>query len=183
MGDGISFQLIIQSAISIIGGGLAGSILALLFNRNKENQSAKTREKVNIIALKCEINHNKILCQYNAKLINFGVSPFIHFPTILAIKTTFDERQNFPKLTNIQTKLEWYTLSIIQVNELIDLYQKLLQAPPIGLIEKSYSILQDKIINLCKGNAKLEGVGNEDSWFLPIIIDSILRDIDSLTVN
>lgn len=95
------------------------------------------------------------------------------FADVLAVR-------GYPLLADLLHELEWYTLGIIHVNEMIDIYRLLL--PPAGLSSDAQNRrddLRNQIAGLCEGRLKLEGVGSENFIILPNFIEAISEKVDS----
>lgn len=76
-------------------------------------------------------------------------------------------------------------MGIIHINQLIDLHHILWASPeqPSGVskgAEGRREESQFKIADLCSGKTKLEGVGPENSIYMPTFIEVLLKKIYSI---
>ena len=185
MSDVLTTQQVLQLLASMIGGGLAGSGLTAYINAQNAKSISRAKESGTIAALTGELRRAALMCKHNAKLHSDIVAPFIHFPTTAAVNATFEERHSYPRLAHLQQELEWYTLAIIQMNELIDLYRLLLpsvirQGPATTDTEERRDRVRNDIVSKCNGSGKLEGVGPDDTIVLPTFIEHLLRQVLNL---
>jgi hypothetical protein len=143
---------------------------------------SRSKQTSLIEALHSELERGRLLCEYNAKLQADPIAVFIRFPTIAAVKATFEERQSFPKLTPLIKNPEYYTLAILQVNEMIDQYQLLM--PEAGApgyhTGQARDNLRNQIAGICAGNLDLKGTGPENFIRLPTYINLISSKIEPL---
>jgi len=169
--QGITTSEIIQWLLSLLGGGLFGSIVSILFNVWNTNRNALRKEKGMIASLEAELRRSDLLCKHNAQLQGSKIAPFIHFPTIAAINVAFEERHSYPRTASIDKEIEYYTLAVMQINEMIDLYQSLITAHEDPPIEQDN--LRNSIASICQGNSKLLGIGHQGFLVLPQYISSL----------
>ena len=176
---------VVQWLVALIGGGLAGSALSILFQTWTARRTSAKRQAAIIETLNGELERGRLLCEYNAKLQSEPIAVFIRFPTIAAVTATFEERHSFPKLAPIIKNLEYYTLSVLQINEMIAHHQ-LLTAQTGGPgyhIDKHRDDLRNQICGICAGNLDLKGTGPENFIRLPSYISYISSKIQPLRQN
>lgn len=183
--EGITPQQVIQWLVPLVGGGLAGSALAILFNLWNAKQIATAKERGMIAALAAELRRSSLLCSHNAKLQAYSIAPFIHFPTIAARNAAFEERHSYPRLASIIQDLEYYTLGVMQVNEMIDQYRLLIPSYDTARHQptKDRDDLRNQIAAICKGDFKLEGIGPENFLVLPRFIEVVAKKVESLLLG
>jgi hypothetical protein len=180
--EGITPQQVTQLLISFVGGGLAGSVLTILFNFWNAKRIATAKEKGMIETIAAELRASNLLCAHNAKLQAYSIAPFIHFPTIAACNVAFEERHSYPRLASIIQDIEYYTLGVMQVNEMIDQYRLLIYSYDTSLQQhgKDRDDLRNQIAAICKGDSKLEGTGPENFLILPTFIEVLAKRVESL---
>lgn len=173
-----------QWIFSLIGGGLAGSTLTIIYNSINAKIKSKNRENALIAALIGELTRSKLPCEYNAKLKGVDLATFIHFPSIAAIKTTFEERDTCRKLVPLLVELEYYTLALLQLNEMIDQYRLLFtvdfQGSTGGSIANYKKDLCIKIGAMCSGEKSVEGTGLGGSLSFPEHTENLLVKVKGL---
>jgi len=180
MSDAITPQQILQLVISAIGGGLAGSILTAILNNRNQRRAADSKERATISSLTSELRRSNLVCQQNTKLRGEPVAAFIHFPTTVAINATFQERHSYPRLADLQVELEQYTLAVVQINGMIDLYQKMVTSSNTIYAPHDCNRLRDAIAAMCAGESHLEGVSSIDAFIFPEFIDHLLAKVRKL---
>ena len=158
--------------------GAAGSLLSIFYNIIRVRTQSKVMENGVISALKGELRRNILLCKYNAKLDAHAYAPFVHFRTDVISKVAFEDNYKYKRLKDFRDKLEWYSLSLVHVNELIDDYRLL-----IPLTEKQgpneRDNLRNSIASICKGN-KIEGIGPEGFIILDNFMESLSKYLDKI---
>ena len=171
------FQLL-QLLAAVLGGGAVGSLLSIFYNFIRDRAQFKVAENGVISALKGELRRNILLCKYNAKLDVHAYAPFVHFRTDVISKVALEDNYKYKRLVGFLDKLEWYSLSLVHVNELIDVYRLL-----IPLTEKQgpneRDNLRNSIASICKGN-KIEGIGPEGFIVLNSFIDSLSSYLEEI---
>jgi hypothetical protein len=178
----MSENQVLQLGISLIGGGLAGSILTIIYNCINTKIKYTQRGKIIISALLGELNRSKLLCDYNAKQGNVSTATFIHYPSIAAIRATFEDRCAYKKLDPIIKNLEYYTLALLQLNELIDQYRLLFTIESKGSTGGPIFIFKDelrnKIASICLGETKIEGTGVDGFLEFPETINILIAKLN-----
>lgn len=175
MSQPINAQDIIQWLVALVGGGLAGSALAILFNLWNASRMTRSKEVSLLEALHGELQRSRLLCDHNAKLQAHRTAVFIRFPAIGATKATFEERHSYPSLASVIKQLEYYTLAVLQVNEMIDQYRLLIaeEGAPGYHIAADRDNLRNQIAGICAGSVDLKGTGPENFLRLPTFIDLV----------
>ncbi|HLC03118.1 MAG TPA: hypothetical protein VJK02_08790 [Anaerolineales bacterium] len=181
--DPITSSDVIAWLVAIIAGGLAGSALSIAFQKSTARRLMREKEASLISALRGELERGRLLCQYNAKLQSEQVATFISFPTIAAIRATFEERHSFPKLAPFIKNLEYYTLAILQLNQMIEHYTLLttLGGAPGYHVSDPRDDLRNQICSICDGTGDLKGTGPENFIRLPTYIELVSSKIAPLT--
>src|SRR3989304_3357302 len=176
---------VVQWLLALIGGGLAGSALSILFQIWTSRRTSGNRQDALVETLSGELERGRLLCEYNAKLQSEAIAVFIAFPTIAAVTATFVERHAFPKLAPIIKTLEYYTLSILQINEMIAHYRLLTgqTGSPGYHVEKHRDDLRNQICAICAGNLDLKGTGPENFIRLPAYISLVSSKIQALRAD
>ncbi len=173
---------VVQWLVAIIGGGLAGSALSILFQIWTARRTSGKRQNALVDTLSGELERGRLLCEYNAKLQSEPIAVFIQFPTTAAVAATFEERHAFPKLAPIIKTLEYYTLSVLQINEMIAHYRLLTAqtGAPGYHVDKHRDDLRNLICGICAGNLDLKGTGPENFIRLPSYINLVSSKIQAL---
>ncbi len=175
-----------QTLASILGGGLAGGVLTLLYNGIIAKQKANAQEKATIAALATELAYIRRLCDYNASFQREDIAPFIKFPTNVTLRTAFQERHLYPLLHPLQADLETLTLGIIQVNQLIDFRTVMWNKPTTlsgGNPQDYLNGMRNTICHLCSGKQQIFRVGSDSSIELPVLTDDLIKKIETLGIK
>ena len=171
------FQLL-QLLAAVLGGGAAGSLLSIFYNVIRDRSKSKFQENSVISSLKGELRRNILLCKYNSRLDVHAYAPFVHFRTDVISRVAFEDNYKYKRLKDCLDELEWYSLSLVHVNELIDDYRLL-----IPLTEKQgpneRDNLRNSITSICKGN-KIEGIGPEGFIILDAFMESLSSYLDEV---
>jgi len=174
----------ISLLISALVGGLGATIVNIGWSWWNAKRAADARQEGIIASLAGELRRTIALCNRNAGLREDPLGPFIRFPTAVALRVTFEERHSYPRLVGLQKDLEAYTMSVIHVNQLIDLHELLWSSPESGKVSVSGQVLrtelQVRIARLCAGERKIEGVGPENFIYLPEFTEHVLHEIERL---
>jgi len=175
----ISQGQVIQWLISMLGGGLAGASLSIAFGAWNSRRLAREHEAAIIDALIAEVRSTLLLCKHNSKLQHASLAPFITFTTVATVKAVFEERERYPRLAGIQTLLEDYTLALLRVNQLIELYRVI--SPLAGTAVHQSAIERDNLRNsiaaICSGDGRIEGIGSEGFLIFPSYVEVIQTKI------
>jgi hypothetical protein len=175
-----------QALASIIGGGLAGGALTILYNWLTAKQEAIAQEKATIAALAAELAYIRRLCDSNARLQPEHIAPFIKFPTNVIVRTAFQEPHFYPLLDHLRTDLETLTLGIIQVNQLIDFRAVMWNKPTTlggGNPQDHLDDMRNYICHLCSGKQLIPRVGSDSSIELPSLTDHLIKKIETLGIK
>jgi hypothetical protein len=174
--------------ISSITGGFAGAVLTILYNYVMAKQSSVAKEKSKISSLTGELRRNILLCEHNSELRQNPTAPFIRFTNLVSTEVTFGKRYAYPHLANIQSKLEFYTLALSQVNQFIDLHNQLwssteqASSTTIGASGRREE-LRFQITDICSGKAKIKGVGPEGFIVLPPFIKDVSKQVEEIALK
>jgi hypothetical protein len=169
-------------------GDVAGTKLAIEFEKQQAAESQERIEKGALASLEGELRRSKALCVHNASLKTQSTAPFIHFPTTVAMRITFEERHKYPRLEGLLGDLEAYTMGLLHINQLMDLHDLLWisPVPATGVDEGAQSRrgkLQHQIANLCAGDEELKGIGPENFVVLPSFIDHLLKSVERIKTS
>ena len=177
-----SYQQIISWLITLIGGGAGGAFFSYFFNKWNNDQIAKAKEKGAISALSSEVATCRQLCNHNEKMGHVSIAYFVRFPTLVANNVTFVDRHSYPNLIPLQSRLESYTLALLQMNERIDLYKTItpLSKDIHSKLGTDRDDLRNVIAQICRGEKELEYIGLEDIIVLPKFIDDLEAQISKM---
>ncbi len=174
---------VLQSLASLIGGGLAGASLTIVYNLIKTKIEQDSKGKGVLSALAGEARRCKILCEYNGRMDIGGNPNFISFPITVALSATFEERHAFPKLQAMMKDLEAYTLALLHINQMIELHNSMWPALDKEFSGTHKNNLRNQVIGWCKGEKPLEGVGPDNYVVLPNFISQISAKLDERVIG
>jgi hypothetical protein len=156
---------ILQPLVSLVGGGLAGGCLTIVFNLFTSRQLAKAKQSATVAALIGELRLAKDICDANGRQ-----ETYIHVPTLVATRVTFSEREVYPLLKDVQPDLEQYVLTASWVNEMIDTVRTVLLQPGAAVAMNLHS----QIRGISTGETKATRVASTDSIALLELIDALI---------
>jgi hypothetical protein len=169
--------------ISAVTGGLMGAIANIAYSARREKALAQAKENATVGSLIGELRRTRALCEYNGKLKTESTTPFVRFPTSVALRATFEERHAYPRLRPLLKQLEDYTMALLHISQLMELHDLLWlsSVPATGVDEGAQSRrgrLQHEIADFSSGQQKLKGVGPEGFVVLPSFIDYLAKSIE-----
>lgn len=171
--------------LSKVYGDVAGTKLAIDFERQQASERQASLEEGAVASMAAEFRRSKVLCQHNAGLKTESLAPFIRFPTTAAMRITFEDRHEYPRLADLFGDLETYTMAILHVNRLIEMHDLLWISPVSATVtdegaQGRLGKLQRQIADLCSGREGLKGVGTGDIVVLPSFIDHLIDGLEQL---
>lgn len=171
---------IISLLVSAMTGGLTGALANIGWNWWNTRQAARRKEMGTIASLTGELRHTLALCELNTKALEDAPSWFRRFPTAVASRATSEERHDYPRLAAVQDDLKAYTMGVIHMNQLMDLYDHLSSAADRYVRTEGAPPLQHDIGALCAGESRMEGIGSEGFVYLPTFTEQLLAEIEGI---
>ncbi len=171
---------IIQVLVSLIGGGLAGGILTILYNWLSSRLRSGLKQTATIAALRGELGLAALICEVNGRDKGKILPRYTRLPSLVAARVAFAERDLYPLLRPLHSDIELYVLAATHINELINFYFNLLLSPrDIQLVAADYT---NEIADYCIGKKSLTHLAPNNTLTLPELITAQIRKLE-LIIN
>ena len=167
---------IIQVLASLIGGGLAGGCLTIIYNSFSARQRSNAKQSATIAALIGELKLAALICDVNGRVKGHVLPRYTHLPSSVSARVAFAERDLYPLLKPSHSDLELYVLAATHMNEEIDFFSVLLLSPrDIQVVSSDYST---DIADYCSGKATLTRFVPNVVVTLPELIAAQIRKLE-----